>query len=141
MHAATHGWPEHTLQLLLSHVIKLFREEATRMLAPAMTTALANKQQLAADLLWKALTEAIPETELYLGVLKALVKAGEEERVRWVLRHVPRVLVKLGAEIDLGLTHVCWSFLSKLKGTCPAERLSLLDQWSTGAFKVCQVLA
>jgi hypothetical protein len=89
------------LQLLLSHVIKLYREEATRMLAPAMSAALDCKQDSAADLLWNALTEAIPETELYLEVLKALVKAGQEERVQWVLRRVPRVLVKLGRGL-------CW---------------------------------
>jgi hypothetical protein len=126
-HAAAEGWSGPALQQVLARTLELFREDATGLLAPAMTCALRSSHHAVADEVWRALQQAVPCTTQYEGVIGALAAAGQLERVQWVLQECPYVLVRLGAAparaaLEHGHMEVSegwWVWVVRQPGPCP----------------------
>ena len=61
--AARHGWPARALAPVLAAIVVRYREDAARMLALPMETAVERGHRAVADAIWEALVQGRPEPE------------------------------------------------------------------------------
>lgn len=61
--AASQGWPVEALQPVLDCIVKRYREDALRMLALPMDSAVARGRTAVAAVIWEALVQGRPEPE------------------------------------------------------------------------------